>query len=160
MIRKTLTILSLLGLLLSVGVWVLSYFHVFYESSNLRHIGWISKGCVTWRIRQAHFPGHQATVKFGGYKGVETTWWPSKTLGGNRLLGYRTDRLNMAIPMWLPTLLFSVWPAWLSLPLHRRRRRKMFGLCLKCGYNLRGLTKPRCPECNTSFDEHLLKKDA
>ncbi|MCZ6653605.1 MAG: hypothetical protein O7D91_11325 [Planctomycetota bacterium] len=160
MLRKALTTLSLLGLLLSVGLWVLSYFHVFYESSNLHHISWISKGCVTWRIREAYFPGHQATVQVGGYKGVETTWWPSKTLGGNRLLGYRTDSLNMAIPMWLPTLLFSVWPAWRSLPLHRRRRRKMLGLCLKCGYNLRGLTKPRCPECNTSFDERLLKKDA
>ena len=149
--RKTLTTLSLLGLLLSVGLWVLSYFHVFYESSNLRHIAWISKGCVTWRIRQAHLPGHQATVQFGGYKGLKTTWWPSKTLGGNRQLGYRTDILNMAIPMWLPTLLFSVWPAWLSLPLHRRRKRKKLGLCLKCGYDLRG-SKNRCPECGEAFE--------
>jgi hypothetical protein len=30
-------------------------------------------------------------------------------------------------------------------------------ICLKCGYDLRGQTEPRCPECGTSFDPALLK---
>ncbi len=29
-------------------------------------------------------------------------------------------------------------------------------ICIPCGYDLRGLTEPRCPECGTSFDSALL----
>ena len=28
--------------------------------------------------------------------------------------------------------------------------------CVKCGYRLRGLKEPRCPECRTPFDPSLL----
>ena len=38
------------------------------------------------------------------------------------------------------------------LPMHRRRERKKLGLCLECGYDLRGLGELRCPECNTPFE--------
>ncbi|HZL33838.1 MAG TPA: hypothetical protein VFC78_00930 [Tepidisphaeraceae bacterium] len=34
----------------------------------------------------------------------------------------------------------------------RRRRREHSGLCVKCGYDLRGLPEPRCPECGRAFD--------
>ena len=57
---------------------------------------------------------------------------------------------------WLPLIVFSAWPI-LSLALLLRRRwrthrRRKLGLCVKCGYNLTGLTSPRCPECGTGFD--------
>ncbi len=29
-------------------------------------------------------------------------------------------------------------------------------VCLSCGYDLRGQTAPRCPECGTPFDQSLL----
>jgi hypothetical protein len=29
-------------------------------------------------------------------------------------------------------------------------------VCLKCGYDLRGQTEPRCPECGEPFDESLI----
>lgn len=152
MLRYTLTILSLIGLLLSAGLWVLSYFHVFYESGNLRHITWISKGCVTWRVRQAQVSGHQSTLIVEGYKDLETTWWPSKTLGGRRPLDYRTDKLNLAAPMWLPTIFFMAAAIYLGLTnlIFRRRYRRKRGLCLECGYDLRA-SKERCPECGEEF---------
>ncbi|RJP37048.1 MAG: hypothetical protein C4547_06315 [Phycisphaerales bacterium] len=34
----------------------------------------------------------------------------------------------------------------------QRRIEVKVGLCRKCGYSLRGLTVPRCPECGTPFD--------
>ncbi len=41
--------------------------------------------------------------------------------------------------------------AWLASPMFRRRReRERIGLCIKCGYDLRG-SKERCPECGTLF---------
>jgi hypothetical protein len=33
-------------------------------------------------------------------------------------------------------------------------------MCIKCGYLLYGLTKPRCPECGTLFDPELLAAQA
>ena len=57
-------------------------------------------------------------------------------------------RAYAALPAWLlflPMLLapIAVAPAW------RRRRRWTGGLCLACGYDLRGLPpdRERCPEC-------------
>ena len=43
-------------------------------------------------------------------------------------------------------------------PISRRRRRERVkaGLCATCGYNLSGLTEPRCPECSTEFDPTTL----
>jgi hypothetical protein len=51
-------------------------------------------------------------------------------------------------PLWCPLVLFSIYPAvaFIRGPVRRWRRRR-HGLCLRCGYNLTGLTEPRCPEC-------------
>lgn len=29
-------------------------------------------------------------------------------------------------------------------------------ICIPCGYDLRGQTEPRCPECGAAFDARLL----
>ena len=39
-----------------------------------------------------------------------------------------------------------------------RRKRKKLGLCVKCGYNLTGLTELRCPECGEAFEESCSAK--
>ena len=48
--------------------------------------------------------------------------------------------------------LFALYPAlaFIRGPLRRWRRRKR-GLCIHCGYNLTGLTEPRCPECGEAI---------
>ena len=56
--------------------------------------------------------------------------------------------LLASVPLHLVFILFAAYPAlaFIRGPLRRYRRRKR-GLCIKCGYNLTGLTEPRCPEC-------------
>ena len=39
----------------------------------------------------------------------------------------------------------------------RYLRERGIPVCLHCGYSLRGLTDPRCPECAREFDAALLK---
>lgn len=50
--------------------------------------------------------------------------------------------------LWLPTLLFAIYPfvVFAHRPLRRRRRLRR-GLCLTCGYSLAGNVSGVCPEC-------------
>jgi hypothetical protein len=60
------------------------------------------------------------------------------------------------IPLWTPLIAFVAYPGTvLALFVIRTARwhdRRMWGCCLECGYNLTGLSEPRCPECGTPFD--------
>lgn len=52
--------------------------------------------------------------------------------------------------LWLAGLVLGIYPTIVLLrgPM-RRRWRRTHGLCLNCGYDVRLLTEPRCPECWT-----------
>jgi len=60
-------------------------------------------------------------------------------------------RTTITLPWWL-LLALTGWPALLWLA-HRLRaspaRRQARGLCRGCGYDLRGIDSPLCPECAT-----------
>jgi hypothetical protein len=78
---------------------------------------------------------------------------------GTRVVKYSDSpggfvRRSLYVPHWTLAAV-SALPAPLSLWLlrHRRRRQRIRdGLCLKCGYDLRG-TPDRCPECGTAADQ-------
>lgn len=48
---------------------------------------------------------------------------------------------------------------WIGTGIYLRRRFPVRGACRRCGYLLRGLTVPRCPECGQPFDPALLEKN-
>jgi len=57
------------------------------------------------------------------------------------------------LPVWLPVALLLFWPVrtvargpWVQ---RRRQRRNQ---CIRCGYSLKGLPEPRCPECGTPIE--------
>lgn len=53
-----------------------------------------------------------------------------------------------SLPIWI-AILVTVPTA----VLFRFDRRMPPGHCQRCGYNLQGLTEPRCPECGTGFEK-------
>lgn len=55
-----------------------------------------------------------------------------------------------------PFLLLWIFRGRLRQYLWRELLKHHVPTCLKCGYDLRGLISPRCPECGVSFDERLL----
>ncbi len=157
MIRKTLTILSLIGLLLSVGLWGASYFNLSYRSRPI--IIRVSQGAISLErgldilvarvqaLRRAHgsdrisrLPDGVVGWHVGGFEDLSTDWRPSM------------DSNGVIVPLWVPSVICALLSYFTGfLPLYRRRKRKKLGLCLKCGYDLRA-SKDRCPECNTPFE--------
>ena len=103
MLRKALTILSLISLLLSVGLW---------------------------RVSELQ-------------RGIPWKWYFS----GSPAVTIRIPQTGIAIFALLFGLTFCLCRPFYH---HRRRKRKKLGLCLSCGYDLRG-SKDRCPECGTEF---------
>ncbi len=146
MIRKTLTILSLIGLLLSVACLVASMFDVVLTD----------RPCKLF-LSSAHLGiiGNLDDFTLGGTIVLGGPWWASfapSFWNGAITVGGSTFRMwSLSIPLWMPIALFG-FLFWRSfLPLHRRRKRKKLGLCVKCGYDLRA-SKDRCPECGESFE--------
>ena len=142
MLRRTLTILSLIGLLLSVGLWGVSYYgaslNTVRYSLDLRH------GMILVAHWQTGYGPRRTGVSLGGYDGLSTGIVP--------FVWVESTGVMTGIPLWIPTVLFATMFLWSFLPLHRRRKRKKLGLCLKCGYDLRA-SKNRCPECGEEFEK-------
>ena len=73
---------------------------------------------------------------------------PQALFSRTPLLPGRFQRAYFRFPLWFAFVVLAAYPtlAFIRGPVRRWRRRKR-GLCVQCGYNLTGLTEPRCPEC-------------
>ncbi|MCH8913227.1 MAG: hypothetical protein IIA33_06615 [Planctomycetes bacterium] len=178
MLRKTLTILSLIGLLLSVGLWarsfrwmdviliptsgqdhfvadsVLGVIHVglTYDSSRppVEEARYIASDAREYdRSMQENIRKMMTIFPNSTWNPYKAFQWENSTVTA-RGITMRTKAV--AFPHWLFVLLFSMPLFVAGARVHRRRKRKKLGLCLKCGYDLRG-SKKRCPECGTAFQK-------
>ena len=175
MIRKLLTILSLIGLVLSVGLWGVSMKrHLSYIPHSLRFRLSVLGGAtwVTWPdesyplctdeqleilLEMGEIPGtiedwSPAMINRMARPGISIYDWDGTQLYFPKIR--RIDPQNetiIIIPFWIPTLIFTLALS-ATRPIHnfRRRKRKRLGLCMKCGYDLRG-SQDRCPECGEEF---------
>ena len=58
-------------------------------------------------------------------------------------------RLGLLVFATAVPILFLTGIPWIRRILRHRSQR-----CIRCGYDLHGLTEPRCPECGTPFEKH------
>jgi hypothetical protein len=71
------------------------------------------------------------------------------SLPGGSVIG--TEQV-IVVPFWALVVLFALWPVLaLFRGPWRRAVRCAAGRCRHCGYDLTGLTEPRCPECGGDF---------
>lgn len=69
------------------------------------------------------------------------SYWPAD---------FSADTTFIVVPNWMLLMLFAIVPMihLVSARGSRRRHRAQIGLCVNCGYDLRG-TPDRCPECGS-----------
>ena len=118
MFHKILSTFALTGLMLTVAV---SYFSISHRLHGFP---------ITYRV-------HDYVVEiYGGH----IHWYPTIT-----------DTRNLPrhhVPLWIPALPFIVLFYFAHKPIYRNHRRKILGLCLHCGYDLRASSEG-CPECGS-----------
>jgi len=148
MIRTLLTIVSLLGLLLSVGAWAASFHGVWFLTHRAVYRVSYHSLRISWHLDASeygpalvHGPSARGSVP-------KRKWTPQIKVNSSGPHAV----VFVHVPLWLPTICFAVLTVYLApYSVYRRRKRKKLGLCLKCGYDLRG-SKERCPECGTEFE--------
>ncbi len=70
-------------------------------------------------------------------------------------------RILVVLPFWILSGVVAFVP--LAFLLVKRTRRWWWakkGCCLKCGYSLRGLPGPKCPECGTESQAGVVHSDS
>ena len=63
---------------------------------------------------------------------------------------YSHTHVILGVPFAAIALLLAAAALWWSVTYRARRQRALPGHCAHCGYNLRGNTTGRCPECGTA----------
>lgn len=133
MIRKILTIFSLLALLSSMWLaWESQHGAVGYVNASGNTLYALNDSIRLGRITWEKVPASETGIYY------RRSW-------------ATTD--NIQVTMSVPMAFFAICFLYFSLSLfpNRRRTRKKLGLCVQCGYDLRG-SKGRCPECGTDFE--------
>lgn len=139
MLRKTLTIASLIGLVLSLAAWGLSYLS---PQTHRTTPGWLLlyRGTVAYQTRVEQVP-----IVIEDDETQQSTLVP-------RTGCLPSIRTIASVHLWIPTIACgSFFMCLMAAGTVCSRRRRKLGQCVNCGYSLQGLTEPRCPECGTEI---------
>ena len=84
---------------------------------------------------------------------IPDSGWRPTTFAAAAGFGYSIGRgyARFWVPFWFAFILFAACPTCSFVRWYLQRRhiheRILQGRCIQCGYDLAGLTQPRCPEC-------------
>jgi hypothetical protein len=153
MLRRVLLILSVMGLAGSLGLWALSYFPISFSYGYQNYLGtvrrtksvWLSSGSLLWQHDSAaSIPALSSS--WHPFSDLDTFWLPRFRYSDRCQDGH--PDLLIRLPLWMPTTSSAMLLIPLLWSYRRHRRRRRLGLCLRCGYDLRG-SPEKCPECGT-----------
>src|SRR5258706_6514295 len=175
LVRKVLSILTILSLFLCLGTLVLWGWS--YRGEGPRYprtygamFTWRMIGCSRGKLwyeaskkRETYATGVANSLigdggPFGRPPGRLETWlnragfeWSQSVDAISGISYHYTYGVisRYAIPNWFAALAFALLPARRAMLMRRSRRRAMPGLCATCGYDLRA-TPDRCPECGAA----------
>jgi hypothetical protein len=158
MILKTIVGLMLMAAAASLVLGIVSYRHgipdnaiwISFVESKPRVQAAMTHGVlhVVYSVPDSTFALGKRGARAAGKKELRLgSFYLRKDYPGNAIAS------GIGLPFWLITVILLIGPAMALArgPIRRRRRRKR-GECLRCGYNLNGLTEPRCPECGRPFE--------
>lgn len=111
--------------------------------------GWLTNADMPFMERMGTF-AQRASLYKG--KDVQAFGFGYLSTGYDARPGGMTFDRSVWIPLWLPTVLLVIPVAVACRRWRLRRHREATGLCLTCGYDLRG-SGSRCPECGDAGDE-------
>ncbi len=152
-IRKTLLILSIVGFIVSLGLWIRSnwqYTQVFTSNQLQLYKGELLWSHWLWSPTQTQQLHDQPKMMWRfGWSMPPSAMRESKPdleIPGVARLWHRSSHWTAAIKLWLPTLFFAACATCILRSLLRHRGVR---LCQLCGYDLRG-SADICPECGKS----------
>jgi len=153
MIRKSIIVFLIAATMACAALWPMSYkdpnpcylFH-YTDSAEILFL------CHRGTLRISHW--RESTVSASS-KSVEKSFlgFGFKVSIRDTPQGRSSRMHRFILPMWFTSLLLVAYPIVALVREIRRRRRRRRGFCRKCGYNLTGLSEPRCPECGTPFGD-------
>jgi hypothetical protein len=110
--------------------------------------------------------GVSTRARWGGMNRVrEFKFIGWKTFGWSRYAyqklrtGQTVSGFALYFPHWSMLVVFGLFPLVRVRSWFRRRRLAKSGRCVRCGYELCGLSEPRCPECGTPFERRAPKRE-
>jgi hypothetical protein len=164
----------LASVLATLSLWVVSYWWIVYVPAprgpcmevgegaialwlcGVPRTGPLPKECAGLKTGALHPYDDDGGVTFGTgflihkFQGLRTSWVPRVVLNAWPRIGF------FVLPLWIPFIAFCAVFAWFYRARRIRVMRRRTGRCIDCGYDLRGLTEARCPECGKEFNSQVL----
>lgn len=105
---------------------------------------WVGHGCFSYSSTAIKWSDVDSSLSRGPWwrlisRGYPWSWMPDWSS--------TTSDTHVLVPLWMPGIAIAATALTGWWPIVRVARRRRFGRCLHCGYDIGGRAETRCPEC-------------